>query len=142
MSTFFRGNLAVELETSRAFAKRKKKRTVVVKSSIPTGEKLLYLLLISIVVACVGFVGVRYIEISQYNYQIQELRKQIGDMEEKNASLQLKIEQMSNRDRIYAEAEKMGMVPASGSVRVIANTDGANDDAPAQPSASPVAKQK
>ncbi|MFY0545560.1 cell division protein FtsL [Brevibacillus sp. H7] len=121
MSYYYRGNLAVELEKNHS--RKKTKRTIKIKPSIPTGEKLLYLLFISIIVAGAGFVGVRYSEISQYNYEIQSLRKEIRINQEKNAALQLQIEQMSNRDRIVAEAEKMGMVSNPGSVHVIGQND-------------------
>jgi len=117
MSYYYRGNLAVELEKTRSIHKTKK--TIKVKLSIPTGEKLLYLLLITVLVAGAGFVGVRYSQISQYNYEIQSLRKEIRVNQEKNAALQMQIDQMSNRDRILSEAEKMGMVSNPGSVHVI-----------------------
>jgi cell division protein FtsL len=117
MSYYYRGNLAVELDQSRS--PQKTKRTVTIKPSIPTGEKLLYLFLISLVVVGVGFVGVRYSQISQYNYEIQSIKKEIRLNQEKNAALQLQIEQMSNRDRIISEAEKMGMVSNPDAVHVI-----------------------
>jgi cell division protein FtsL len=123
MSYYYRGNLAVELERSRS--QQKTKRTIRIKSSIPTGEKLLYLFFISLLVIGVGFVGVRYSRISQYNYEIQSLKKEIRLMQEKNAVLQLQIDQMSNRDRIISEAEKMGMVSNPDAVHVIGQTKGA-----------------
>lgn len=111
MSYYYRGNLAVELEESpRSTTQKKTKRTVRIKPSIPTGEKLMYLFLISLVVAGVGLVGVRYSQISQHNYEIQRLKKEIRVNKETNSSLQLQIEQLSNRDRIIMEAMRMGMV--------------------------------
>jgi cell division protein FtsL len=123
LSYYYRGNLAVELEKSRSIKKTQK--TVKIKPSIPPGEKLLYLLFISILVVGAGFVGVRYSQISQYNYEIQSLRKEIRVNQEKNAALQMQIEQMSNRDRIVSEAEKMGMVSNPGSVHVIGRNSAA-----------------
>jgi cell division protein FtsL len=130
MSYYYRGNLAVELEQSRS--PQKKKRTVTIKPSIPTGEKLLYLFFISLVVVGVGFVGVRYSQISQYNYEIQSVKKEIRLIQEKNAALQLQIEQMSNRDRIISEAEKMGMVSNPDAVRVIGQAKAADKQKSAQ----------
>jgi cell division protein FtsL len=125
MSYYYRGNLAVELEQSRS--PQKTKRTVTIKPSIPTGEKLLYLFFIVLVVVGVSFVGVRYSQISQYNYEIQSLKKEIRLNQEKNAVLQLQIEQMSNRDRIISEAEKMGMVSNPDAVRVIGQMNAAGE---------------
>ncbi|CAM5786932.1 MULTISPECIES: cell division protein FtsL [Bacillati] len=111
MSYYYRSNLAVELEDSPgSVTKKKTKRTVRIKPSIPTKEKLMYLFFITLVVIGVGMVGVRYSQISQYNYEIQRLKKEIRINKEKNTSLQLQIEQLSNRDRIIMEAERMGMV--------------------------------
>lgn len=117
MSYYYRGNLAVEQEQTHPSVV-KKRRTVVVKSAIPTGEKLLYLLMILMVVAGVAFVGLRYVEISQYNYLIQNTKAEIAELEEANAALQLEIDRMSSRERIRQEAEEMGMVPAE-TVRVV-----------------------
>lgn len=120
MSYYYRGNLAVELEQSRSV--QKTKRTIKIKPTIPTGEKLLYLFFITFLVVGVGLVGLRYVQISQFNYEIQSLKKETRLNQEKNAVLQLQVEQMSNRDRIVNEAAKMGMVVTPGSVRVIGST--------------------
>jgi cell division protein FtsL len=117
LSYYYRGNLAVEVEQSRsAFTA---KRTVKVKPTIPAGEKLLYLFFILLIVVGVGYVGVRYVAISQYNHEIQNLKQEIRENEEMNASLLQKIEEMSSRERIEAVAQELGMVPASGAVQVI-----------------------
>ncbi len=123
MSYYYRGNLAVELESKKATYK-KQQRKIKVKSSIPTGEKLLYLLFIILVVAGVGFIGSRYILLSQYNYQIQSIKMDIKAVNESNTLLQMKIEQMSSRDRILNEAGQMGMAPSKDSVRVISGDRG------------------
>lgn len=80
--SYYRGNLAVELERqSRTVTKTK--RTIRIKPTIPTGEKLLYLLFISITVIGLGLVGVRYSQISQYNYDIQSTKKENRLLSEK-----------------------------------------------------------
>lgn len=117
MSYYYRGNLAVEQEQSHPSVV-KKRRTIVVKSAIPTGEKMLYLLMICMVITGVVFVGLRYMEISEYNYLIQNTKAEIAQMEEENAALQLEIDQMSSHERIRVEAEEMGMMPAE-IVRVV-----------------------
>ncbi|MFD2371062.1 cell division protein FtsL [Brevibacillus sp. GCM10020057] len=123
MSYYYRGNLAVELEQqSRTVTKTK--RTIRIKPTIPTGEKLLYLLFISITVIGLGLVGVRYSQISQYNYDIQSMKKENRLLAEKNAAVKLQIEQMSNRDRIQSEAESQGMVFNPAAVHVIGQAKG------------------
>lgn len=120
MSYYYRGNLAMELEQEQQTSRVKKtKRTIRIKPTIPTGEKLLYLLMISVTVAGLGLVGVGYSQISQYNYDIQSVKKDNRVMTEQNAALQLQIEQLSNRDRIQGEAERQGMVFNSEAVHVI-----------------------
>lgn len=120
MSYYYRGNLAMELEQEQQTRTvTKTKRTIRMKPTIPTGEKLLYLLFISLTVAGLGFVGVRYSQISQYNYDIQSVKKENRLLTEQNAALHLQIEQMSNRDRIQGEAERQGMVFDPAAVHVI-----------------------
>ncbi len=118
MSYYYRGNLAVELE-QKSRTVTKTKRTIRIKPTIPTGEKLLYLLFISLTVIGLGLVGVRYSQISQYNYDIQSTKKENRLLGEKNAAVKLQIEQMSNRDRIQSEAERQGMVFNPDAVHVI-----------------------
>lgn len=120
MSYYYRGNLAMEIEhEQKKRTVTKTKRTVRMKPTIPTGEKLLYLFFISLTVAGLGFVGVRYSQISQYNYEIQSVKKENRLLSEQNSALHLQIEQMSNRDRIQSEAERQGMVFNPEAVHVI-----------------------
>lgn len=96
------------------------KRTVKTKqSSIPAVEKLYYLFVILVLVLGVGFVGTRYVQISQYNHEIQKAKMEIANAEETNASLQLKIEEMSSRSRIEAVAKELGMLPEPEAVHVV-----------------------
>jgi cell division protein FtsL len=131
MSYYYRGNLAMELEQEQqSRTVTKTKRTVRMKPTIPTGEKLLYLLFISLTVVALGFVGARYSQISQYNYDIQSVKKENRLLTESNTTLHLQIEQMSNRDRIQAEAERQGMVFNPDAVHVIGKGNGAVSPAP------------
>ncbi|UFJ41917.1 septum formation initiator family protein [Brevibacillus humidisoli] len=130
MAYYYRGNLAVDVDKSRSSVVKKKK-TIVIRSAIPTGEKLLYLFLIMVLVAGVGFVGLRYIQISEYNYQIQATKNEMARLQGENADLLLKIEQMSNRERIEQEAKAMGMSPAE-SVHVIGAAEPGQKDQLAQ----------
>lgn len=79
----------------------------------------MYLLFISLTVIGLGMVGVRYSQISQFNYDIQSTKKENRLMAEKNAAMKLQIEQMSNRDRIQSEAERQGMVFNPEAVHVL-----------------------
>ena len=119
MSYYYRGNLAVELEQQPRSVTKTTKRTIRIKPTIPTGEKLLYLLFISLTVIGLGLVGVRYSQISQYNYDIQSTKKENRIVTEKNTSLQLQIEQLSNGNRILQEAERQGMTYNANAVHTI-----------------------
>ncbi|MFC8686640.1 cell division protein FtsL [Brevibacillus porteri] len=119
MSYYYRGNLAMELEQQSRSVTKTTKRTVRIKPTIPTGEKLLYLLFISLTVVGLGLVGVRYSQISQLNYEIQSTKHENRVAAEKSATLKLQIEQMTNRDRLQKEAEKQGMVYNPAAVHTI-----------------------
>ncbi|MGN7470035.1 cell division protein FtsL [Brevibacillus sp. SAFN-007a] len=119
MSYYYQGNLAMELEKQSRSVTKTTKRTIRIKPTIPTGEKLLYLLFISLTVIGLGMVGVRYSQISQMNYEIQSTKKENRLLAEKNATLKLQIEQLSNRDRIQREAERQGMVYNANAVHTI-----------------------
>lgn len=119
MSYYYRGNLAVELEQQSRSVTKTTKRTIRIKPTIPTGEKLLYLLFISLTVIGLGLVGVRYSQISQYNYDIQSTKKENRIVTEKNTALQLQIEQLSNGNRILQEAERQGMTYNANAVHTI-----------------------
>ncbi|WP_312114034.1 cell division protein FtsL [Brevibacillus reuszeri] len=119
MSYYYRGNLAVELEQQSRSVTKTTKRTIRIKPTIPTGEKLLYLLFISLTVIALGLVGVGYSQISQYNYEIQSTKKDNRIVAEKNTALQLQIEQLSNGNRILQEAERQGMTYNADAVHTI-----------------------
>ncbi|EJL31030.1 cell division protein FtsL [Brevibacillus sp. BC25] len=119
MSYYYRGNLAMELEQQSKSVTKTTKRTVRIKPTIPTGEKLLYLLFISLTVVGLGLVGVRYSQISQLNYEIQSTKHENRVTTENNATMKLQIEQMTNRDRLQKEAEKQGMVYNPAAVHTI-----------------------
>lgn len=123
MSYYYRGNLAMELEQKPNSVSKTTKRTVRIKPTIPTGEKLLYLLFISLTVAGLGLVGARYSQISQMNYEIQSTKKENRLAAEKNATLKLQIEQMTNRDRLQKEAERQGMVYNPEAVHTIGKSE-------------------
>lgn len=93
------------------------KRTVKIRPGVPTSEKLMYLLLIFALVIATSIIGFRYNQISQNNYQVQLLKKEIEVTKGENESMQLKVDEMSNPKRIGTEAEKMGMVLDMKSVR-------------------------
>ncbi|TPG69096.1 cell division protein FtsL [Brevibacillus laterosporus] len=116
MSYYSRGNLAYEVNR-RSPSPKKMKRTVKIRPGVPTSEKLMYLLLIFALVIATSIIGFRYNQISQNNYQVQLLKKEIEVTKGENESMQLKVDEMSNPKRIGTEAEKMGMVLDMKSVR-------------------------
>ncbi|QDX95181.1 cell division protein FtsL [Brevibacillus laterosporus] len=116
MSYYSRGNLAYEVNR-RSPSPKKMKRTVKIRPGVPTSEKLMYLLLIFALVIATSIIGFRYNQISQNNYQVQLLKKEIEVTKGEIESMQLKVDEMSNPKRIGTEAEKMGMVLDMKSVR-------------------------
>ncbi|MBO8162257.1 MAG: cell division protein FtsL [Brevibacillus sp.] len=127
MAYYYRGNLAVDVDKSRSSV-IKKKKTVIVRPAIPTGEKLLYLFMIMLLVTGAGFVGLRYIQISEYNYQIQKAKSDMASLRKENDALLHKIEQMSSRERIMREAEQMGMTHRREAVRIIGSSISASSE--------------
>lgn len=111
MAYYYRGNLAVEVD-KQGSPRVKQKKTIVIRPTLPTGEKLLYLFMILLLVAGTGFVGLRYIQISEYNYLIEKTKSEMAALQEENADLLLRIEQMSSREQIERKAGELGMVPA------------------------------
>ncbi len=110
----------MEVEQKQSTYKTTKtKRTLKTKPSIPAMEKLLYLFVVLVLVLGVGFVGTRYVQISQYNHEIQKAKMEIANAQETNASLQLKIEEMSSRSRIEAVAAELGMQQQNEAVHVV-----------------------
>ena len=128
MAYYYRGNLAVDVDKS---PRVKQKKTIVIRPSLPTGEKLLYLFMILLVVAGTGFVGLRYSQISEYNYQIEKTKQEMAALQEENAELMLRIEQMSSRERIEQQAKEMGMVPAE-TVLIIGGAQTTDNEQPAK----------
>jgi len=128
MAYYYRGNLAVDVDKS---PRVKQKKTIVIRPSLPTGEKLLYLFMILLVVAGAGFVGLRYSQISEYNYQIEKTKQEMAALQEENAELMLRIEQMSSRERIEQQAKEMGMVPAE-TVLIIGGAQTTDNEQPAK----------
>ncbi|WP_126425995.1 cell division protein FtsL [Brevibacillus marinus] len=128
MAYYYRGNLAVDVDKS---PRVKQKKTIVIRPSLPTGEKLLYLFMILLVVAGAGFVGLRYSQISEYNYQIEKTKQEMAALQEENTELMLRIEQMSSRERIEQQAKEMGMVPAE-TVLIIGGAQTTDNEQPAK----------
>ncbi|MCR8980347.1 cell division protein FtsL [Brevibacillus laterosporus] len=116
MSYYSRGNLAYEVNR-RSPSPKKMKRTVKIRPGVPTSEKLMYLLLIFALVIATSIIGFRYNQISQNNYQIQVLTREIAEIKDENEAMRLKVDEMSSPKRIGIEAEKMGMVLDMKSVR-------------------------
>jgi len=77
----------------------------------------MYLLLIFALVIATSIIGFRYNQISQNNYQIQVLTREIAEIKDENEAMRLKVDEMSSPKRIGIEAEKMGMVLDMKSVR-------------------------
>jgi cell division protein FtsL len=93
-----------------------------IKSVISTGEKLLYILTIIIVVAVLSSLLMRMATISQYNYEIQSMERETAQIEERISNLQLEVATLSAPERIIKLAqEEWGMELNESTVRILSN---------------------
>lgn len=125
------GNVAVQyqnhkrrkLQPKRKQQKRPEHRPAPQKSSgvgISTGEKVLYILTIFLVVAVLSALLTANASISQMNYEIQHLEREVALIEEQNANLQLEITALSSPDRIIDIAtNELGMMMRDSTVRIM-----------------------
>lgn len=86
------------------------KEKVLVKHTIKTREKMLYLLIVLSCVAIACAIIARYSQIAEYNFQVQTMKHQIESMSEENNYLRLQIAEKSSPERILSAAQKMGMI--------------------------------
>lgn len=127
MSRHQYGNLAVQMnqqpvQQRKQPQKQPNQRKGASPYGIPMEEKLLYLLSVIVVVCVSGFILSRYAAISQMNYEIEEMKMTIQQTEELNASLKLKVDELSKRERILKIAqEELGMTSQNGAVRVLSH---------------------
>ncbi len=88
--------------------------------SLTLREKLFYIAMIVMFVIVSSSIIYRYSLISQYNYEIQKTNHHIAQMEESNRTLQIKIDELSSRDRIVQIAKNdLGMVENEASVKIL-----------------------
>ncbi|WP_164984852.1 cell division protein FtsL [Ammoniphilus sp. CFH 90114] len=125
MSRNHYGNLAVQLNQERKqqrVSEPKQTSKVSVRYSIPLEEKLLYLLSVIVIVCISGFILSRYALISQYNYEIENTKQAMIQMQEQNSSLKLKVDELSKRERILDIAQReLGMTMKDSTVRVLSH---------------------
>jgi cell division protein FtsL len=120
------GNLAVtmkqqERRTASPLANQKPKKQSV-NYGISTEEKILYLLGVIVIVCVSAFILSRYALISQYNYQIENMKEQITVVQEQNSTLQLKRDELSRRERILDIAQReLGMTSKDSTVHVLSH---------------------
>lgn len=115
------GNVAVQLRQKETLQKRNTGAATKAKSSpfgVALKEKMLYFVLIAIMVSVSGLILTRYALISQYNYEIQKNSAQVVELHQANETLEVKIDQLSNPERIKQIAEnQLGMTAQEDAIR-------------------------
>lgn len=109
------GNLATTLE--RKPKQRQVKRTFIRRRGLPSKEKLLYLGTVLLFAVIATFIIMQHVKLSEINQQVHAVERQVTKMDEKNSSLQLKITELKDPERIKREAEKMGLKEDPNRVR-------------------------
>lgn len=121
------GNVAVQYQNEKKKRpekyreKRQQPKVAPVRHGISTGEKLLYILFIIIVVTVLSVLLTRYATISQLNYEAQYLEKESVKIEERNSTLQLEVASLSAPERIIAIAQEEGMTLDKSTVRILSH---------------------
>ncbi|WP_025028061.1 cell division protein FtsL [Caldalkalibacillus mannanilyticus] len=87
---------------------------------LSSGEKLLYIACIIGIVVLLSMLLSRYATITQLNYEIQALEKEVKTIEEVNMNLELIVAEYSSPERIRKVAqEELGMVEKNPNVKVL-----------------------
>lgn len=121
------GNVAVQYQNEKKKRpekhreQRQQPKVAPVRHGISTGEKLLYILFIIIVVTVLSVLLTRYATISQLNYEAQYLEKESVKIEERNSTLQLEVASLSAPERIIAIAQEEGMTLNKSTVRILSH---------------------
>lgn len=117
------GNVAVQYKKrpEKHREQRQQPKVAPVRHGISTGEKLLYILFIIIVVTVLSVLLTRYATISQLNYEAQYLEKESVKIEERNSTLQLEVASLSAPERIIAIAQEEGMTLNKSTVRILSH---------------------
>jgi cell division protein FtsL len=93
-----------------------------VRLGISPREKIVYIFSIIIVVAVLSLLLMQMASVSQFNYEIQSLEKEITQIEERNSNLQLEVANLSAPERIIKLAqEEWGMSLNKSTVKILSN---------------------
>lgn len=127
------GNVALKYQNKRSanelrFVKQvghvAVKEQELVKTGLSTGEKLLYIFAILLVVGSLSVILMGKAAISQLNYEIQFLEKEIAQIKDMNAMLQLEVAALSSPDRIIGIAtSELGLNQEKSTVRILSHRE-------------------
>ncbi|RJG26086.1 cell division protein FtsL [Paenibacillus thiaminolyticus] len=109
---YTRGNLAVRPERQQQPRPKvhQTTKTVVRKNTLPTREKLLYLLTILLCTAVALVLIGRYAQIYDMNRQIQNLKRETVSLQDQTSVLRVEVEKLSDWKRVEEIARKNGLV--------------------------------
>lgn len=117
MRPYNQGNLATKIR-QEAEKTAQKKRVTTVRYGISGSEKVMYFFTVVALVTVSSFLVARYADISHYNYETIKLKTEIKKLNEQNADMSAKIDELSKPERIRTIAEKMGLTRQDDTVRV------------------------
>ena len=89
------------------------------KVKIGKFEKLLYLLTFLLVISSPLIIVFSKSTLSEVNYEVEKIKKQITDKEKENESLQMKINELASLENIQKVIEDEGLIYNNDSIKNI-----------------------
>jgi len=123
MSAYIHGNLALnDRRETDADAERRRqpaKQKVLLKKTLPTGEKLLYLFTLIVCFAVMGLMSYRYAAIYETNSQLVKMESEIKALEEEGQRLKNEAAKLNDPERLLREAIQLGLLPPDEAVKLM-----------------------
>ncbi|GGK15635.1 hypothetical protein GCM10010965_05760 [Caldalkalibacillus thermarum] len=93
------------------------------QSLLSSREKMLYLFAVLIVIAALSLLMARGALLTEMNYELQALERELEHLEENNAKLEVEVIQLSSPERILAIAQnELGMDMRERTVKVLSRS--------------------
>ncbi|EGL82167.1 cell division protein FtsL [Caldalkalibacillus thermarum TA2.A1] len=93
------------------------------QSLLSSREKMLYLFAVLIVIAALSLLMARGALLTEMNYELQALERELEQLEENNAKLEVEVIQLSSPERILAIAQnELGMDMRERTVKVLSRS--------------------
>jgi cell division protein FtsL len=109
VAAYMHGNLALK-EEERNQSAYKSERVKAKKPMIPMGEKLLYLCVIVTCMMIAGAVLYQSAQLYSVNTRIQDVEREIMNLEKENQMLKLEGEKLREPQRLYDKGRELGFI--------------------------------